>query len=287
MYLTFVPDEEVGGAGMAEFLSSSLYKSFPNGIALALDEGLASETDTLAVFYGERLPWWVHVEAKGHTGHGSRFLEHTAVEQLLDLCNKALAFRKGQRDLLHGVENSDHENCSHAIAAKRVKSTRKLGDVTSLNITTLQAGVRVADTFAYNVVPPTASCSLDIRISPHVQPSEIRTMLDGWCRECSTSEGELKWGFVPGHGNDDNIGHSLTSMDPVINPWYGVFLDAMNEMNVAVEPEVFPAATDSRFLRALGIRALGFSPMRNSEILLHENDEYIKEMQLIKDTQHL
>jgi aminoacylase len=48
-------------------------------------------------------------------------------------------------------------------------------------------------------------------------------------------------------------------------------------MDCAIEPQVFPAATDSRFLRALGIRALGFSPMRNTEILLHEHDEYIPE----------
>jgi aminoacylase len=38
---------------------------------------------------------------------------------------------------------------------------------------------------------------------------------------------------------------------------------------------IFPAATDSRFLRALGIKAIGFSPMRNSPILLHEHDEYL------------
>ena len=56
IYLTFVPDEEVGGAGMAAFLDSSLYKQLPNGIALALDEGLASTTNTFDVFYGERLP---------------------------------------------------------------------------------------------------------------------------------------------------------------------------------------------------------------------------------------
>ena len=45
--------------------------------------------------------------------------------------------------------------------------------------------------------------------------------------------------------------------------------------NIHTKPEIFPAATDSRFLRALGIRAFGFSPMRNSSILLHEHDEYI------------
>jgi aminoacylase len=38
---------------------------------------------------------------------------------------------------------------------------------------------------------------------------------------------------------------------------------------------MFPVAIDSRFLRAFGVWALGFSPMRNTEIMLHENDEYI------------
>ena len=41
--------------------------------------------------------------------------------------------------------------------------------------------------------------------------------------------------------------------------------------------EVFPAATDSRFLRAAGVPAIGFSPMRNTPILLHDHDEYIEE----------
>jgi len=57
----------------------------------------------------------------------------------------------------------------------------------------------------------------------------------------------------------------------------GVFGSALGKMGLDFEPDVFPAATDSRFLRTLGIRALGFSPMRNSQIMLHENDEYLLE----------
>lgn len=264
--LTFVPDEEVGGAGMAAFLESDLYKSLP-GIALALDEGLASTTDIFSVFYGERLPWWVDVTANGPTGHGSRFIEHTAVEQIVELANKALAFRKGQRNLL-GLD--DHSNCAHAVAAKT------LGDVTSLNITTLQAGVRVGSTYAYNCVPPKATASLDIRISPHTQPSEIKTMLDQWCQECSLQENAVTWDYIGGHGNDMQS-HAVTSTDKAVNPWYQVFENAIVAQGMKMEAKVFPAATDSRFLRALGIRALGFSPMRNTEILLHENDECLPE----------
>jgi len=273
--LTFVPDEEIGGAGMAAFLESTVYQSLPNGIALALDEGLASTTNSFDVFYGERLPWWIDVTATGPTGHGSRFIDNTAVEQLVELSKKALAFRQGQRDMLNMTE---HENCTHAVARKN----KTLGDVTSLNITTLQAGVRAGNTFAYNCVPPIAKCSLDIRISPHMQPKEMKGLLDLWCRECSKDPengSQVSWKYIgeAGGGNDLQE-HATTNTDRNMNPWYGAFCDALEtDMGCTIVPQVFPAATDSRFLRALGIRALGFSPMRNTEIMLHENDEYIPE----------
>mmetsp|Transcript_7628 Transcript_7628/g.10862 ORF Transcript_7628/g.10862 Transcript_7628/m.10862 type:complete len:502 (+) Transcript_7628:375-1880(+) len=275
IYLSFVPDEETGGRGMAAFLDSNLYKNTlaKQGIALALDEGMASETSTFNVFYGERLPWFIDVTAKGPTGHGSRFIDHTAVGQLIELSQKALEFRQGQRAAL-GLD--DHSNCSHAIAAKRKKT---LGDVTSLNITSLQAGVKAGDSYAYNCVPPVAKCSLDIRISPNVEPKQISDMLDMWCKECSSdpSQGyEVSWEFPIEGANGTK--HATTSTDTEVNPWYGVFCNAVKQQGGAsLEPQVFPAGTDSRFLRALGIRALGFSPMRNTEIMLHEIDEYVPE----------
>ena len=220
------------------------------------------------------MPWWIDVTATGPTGHGSRFIDNTAVEQLIELANKALAFREGQRSQL-GL--NQHENCAHAVAAKT------MGDVTSLNITTLQAGVRVGNTFAYNCVPPMAKCSLDIRISPHVPPSEIGAMLDTWCQECSKAPekgSKVSWKPVGDYSNA--MEHATTDTDRTVNPWYAAFCDALHNMGCEISPQVFPAATDSRFLRALGIRALGFSPMRNTEILLHEHDEYILESNFVE-----
>jgi aminoacylase len=349
IYLTFVPDEEVGGSGMATFLSSQLYQQTIPGIALALDEGLASTNDCYNVFYGERLPWWIDVTASGPTGHGSRFIESTAVGQIIGFANKALEYRDQQRQLI-GL--SHNHNCSHAIAAAAASSassiaaanttatvddttttltktdeksipTNTLGDVTSLNITMLEAGVRVNNTYAYNCVPPKARCALDIRISPHTSPSDISAMLDRWCIECSSSSSSsstnennknvdrtLQWSYIGGHGNDMQQ-HAVTSVDPNINPWYRVLVNSiegccgdsdnntdttntnnstngLNNNSITttsatrmtsgcVVPQVFPAATDSRFLRALGVRAFGFSPIRKTEIMLHENDEYIPE----------
>jgi aminoacylase len=280
--LTIVPDEECGGAGMACFLASDFYQQeicvASKGIAIALDEGLASEDENYSVFYGERLPWWVQVTATGLTGHGSRFIEPTAMEQIIGIANKALAFRKEQKDLLFG-EGEEHVGCSHAVAAGQRKSKKKMGDVTSLNITTLTAGVESGDgTYALNVVPPKATATFDIRVSPLVDPLTMKAKLDQWCQECSVGKednagGGLSWEFTY-HGNDSYT-HSTTSTGSD-NPWYKHFEEGVGLSEIKIVPDIFPAATDSRFLRALGIRALGFSPMRNSEILLHEYDENIK-----------
>lgn len=38
---------------------------------------------------------------------------------------------------------------------------------------------------------------------------------------------------------------------------------------------MFPGGTDSRYLRSVGIPAIGFSPMINTPVLLHDHDEYL------------
>lgn len=45
--------------------------------------------------------------------------------------------------------------------------------------------------------------------------------------------------------------------------------------NLKLVPIICPAATDSRFVRAVGIPALGFSPLNRLPILAHGHDEYV------------
>ena len=46
---------------------------------------------------------------------------------------------------------------------------------------------------------------------------------------------------------------------------------------VQLVKEVFPASTDSRYIRKMGIPCLGFSPMNHTPILLHDNNEFLNE----------
>jgi len=258
LHLTFVPDEEIGGAeGMGEFLKTKEFENL-RPIALALDEGLANDRDVFTVFYGERTPWWLLIRAEGPTGHGSRFIQDTAVEKLMGVVNKALAFRREQEESL-GYDS--HAGCKHSQA-------KKLGDVTTLNVTMLKGGVSTdgGKTYALNVIPTEMEAGFDVRISPSLATADFKAKLDEWC-----SEEGLSWKFAP--WTRPLHEHFLTETDSAKNPFWGIFEDACHSKGTKVEREIFPAATDSRFLRALPMNALGFSPMKGTPTLLHEHNE--------------
>ena len=45
------------------------------------------------------------------------------------------------------------------------------------------------------------------------------------------------------------------------DPWFQAFARATDKHELKIEPRIFPAGTDSRYIREIGIPAFGFSPM--------------------------
>ena len=275
VHLSFVPDEEVGGAdGMAKFLQTEVFLDLRVGVAL--DEGLANEGDEYTVFYGERTPWWLLVTANGNVGHGSRFVHDTATEKLLRAVSRFLDFRKEQEALIGKPE----AGCAHAVA-------KKLGDVTTVNLTVLRAGQSTGhkegkgDTYAINVIPGDAMAGFDIRIPPEVDAEDMKAKLDDWC-----SEEGVRWEFA--HWYEPLFKNHVTSTDPEQNRWWKVFRgvfdlpEARGGIGRKLEEEIFPAATDSRFIRQLGLPCFGFTPIRNTPVLLHDHDEFLDETMFLE-----
>lgn len=243
IHMIFVPDEEIGGhQGMELFVKRPEFQALKAGFAL--DEGLASPTDAFTVFYSERSPWWVRITSTGNPGHGSRFIEDTAAEKLHKVVSSILAFREKEW--------------------QRLKSNPHLseGAVTSVNLTKIEGGV------AYNVVPATMSASFDFRVAPDVDLKAFEEQLHSWCQEAGkgvTMDCIQKWENPQITSTDDS------------NPWWAAFSRVCKDMNLTVEPKIFPAATDSRYLRAVGVPALGFSPMNQTPVLLHDHNERLHE----------
>ena len=99
-------------------------------------------------------------------GHGSRFIADTAIERLIGVSNKALEYRTAQEQQLGYGWANGAAGCKHCEA-------KKLGDVTSLNLTMLQAGVTPdnGQTFNLNVIPASARAGFDIRIATDTPPA--------------------------------------------------------------------------------------------------------------------
>lgn len=265
IHLTFVPDEETGGLhGMGEFLK---HEDFTNlgPVACALDEGLANTKEGhYTAFYGERAPMWVLVTAKGPTGHGSRFVKDTAVEKLMEVANKALEFRSQQEARL-GYPG-EIAGCKHCDALK-------LGDVTTVNLTMIQGGVSGdgGKTWALNVIPTEFTAGFDIRVSCTMPIADFTMMMDSWC----VREG-LSWEFASWSGSERITDHFYSSTNRDESIWWRTFDDTCTALGMNVTAEIFPAGTDSRFLRQSGIPAFGFSPMSGTEVMLHEHNEYLE-----------
>ena len=249
VHITFVPEEEVGGIeGMKLFVETELFKSL--NVGYVLDEGLASEDDIIPVYYGERSKFWIRVKCPGSPGHGSRFLENTAGAKAWSVISSLLQFRGEQQQRLESGEDG-----------------LTLGDVTTVNLTGMSGGVQV------NVVPDMFTLTFDIRISPTQDIDQFESMLRGWLGEAGEDVSmEFIVPFIP---------QTLTSIDSD-DPWYSALNSAFNKHKLKVKPQIFPIGTDSKYLRPLGIPSIGFSPMPNTPILLHDHNEYINEEVFLK-----
>lgn len=118
---------------------------------------------------------------------------------------------------------------------------------------------------------------LDVRLARDVGEEGLKTLLAEWT---ATSSG---------------LSYEILKSDPLIEdsptsgPWWEAITMALDDLydrivllpklllcrGIPYEKAIFPGATDSRFLRALGLPAYGLSPFRNLPTLLHDHDEYI------------
>uniref|UniRef100_A0A4W4E2P4 N-acyl-aliphatic-L-amino acid amidohydrolase n=1 Tax=Electrophorus electricus TaxID=8005 RepID=A0A4W4E2P4_ELEEL len=210
---------------------------------------LANPTEDFTVFYGERNPWWVTIRCPGSPGHGSRFVENTAAEKLRRVINSFLDFREKEKHRL------DMSECF------------TLGDVTTVNMTMVNGGV------AYNVVPAEMDVSFDLRIPPTVNLQEFEEQIEAWCKEAGE---DVSYNFA------QKFMHQNTTSTEDSDPWWRAFSSTCKAMSMTLKKEIFPAATDSRFIRAVGLPAIGFSPMNLTPILLHDHNEFLNEQVFLR-----
>ncbi|XP_030378033.1 aminoacylase-1-like [Scaptodrosophila lebanonensis] len=240
VFLSFVPDEEIGGAhGMKDYVNTKHFKDL--NIGFALDEGMADEGEIYSVFYAERTLWHLKLNISGAAGHGLMLLPNTAGEKLNYVTQKLMQFRAGERQRL-------------------LAGGKSLGDVTTVNLTVLRGGVQT------NVLPSLIEATFDIRFSLDVDMEAFEQQLRDWCEEAG---GGIEVEFVV-----KNPRFGATAIDDS-NPYWLSFKSALEQFGERLQTLVLPGATDVRYVRNAGIPALGFSPIKHTPRTLHDDNEWL------------
>ncbi|PKA60376.1 aminoacylase [Apostasia shenzhenica] len=263
IHLSFVPDEEIGGKdGAGAFVQSGKFREL--NVGLVLDEGLASPGEEYRVFYGERSPWWMVIKARGAPGHGARLYDGSAMENLVKSLEVIRRFRASQFDLVKAGKKAE-------------------GEVVSVNMVFLNAGTPSSTSrmgFVMNVQPSEAEAGFDIRLPPNLDAEALERRIE---EEWAPSSRNLTFEFVQKVPVLDKFGNPAITRSDSSNPWWTLLEGAVKKANGKLgKPEIFPASTDARYFRELGIPAFGFSPMTNTPILLHDHNEFLSTAEYLK-----
>lgn len=260
LYLAFSPDEEIGGHDGAEkFADSSIFQSMNVGVVL--DEGLASPDPHYRSFYAERSPWWLVIKAFGVPGHGAKLYDNSAMENLFKSIESIRRFRSSQFDLIKAGFKAE-------------------GDVVSVNMVFLKAGTPSPTGFVMNLQPSEAEAGFDIRVPPTADPESLERRI---AEEWAPSSRNMSFTFKQKAHTRDKSGKPILTKTDSSNPWWALLENAVQKAGGKLgKPEVFPAATDSRYFRERGLPAIGFSPMANTPVLLHDHNEFLHKDEYLK-----
>lgn len=255
VHILYVPDEEVGGFdGMEKFVESKEFEEL--NVGFVMDEGQASTNDEFRVFYADRTPWHMVIKAVGTPGHGSKLYDNTAMENLMKSIEVITKFRESKFDIVKA-----------GLAAN--------SEVISVNPVFLKAGTPSPTGFVMNMQPSEAEAGFDIRMPPMTDPQLMKRIIEEqWAPTWRNMTYEItEKGFLR-----DNMGRPLMTLASDSNPWWSVFNEAVTRAGGKLsKPEILASTTDARFMRRLGIPTFGFSPMKNTPILLHDHNEFLKD----------
>lgn len=252
-----VPDEEAGGLRGAKAILDS-YPHLFSDVGFVLNEGGANKTvvDKVTVWgieIDQKVPLWVEVSTRGAGGHASiPPSQPTSIQKLIGIIRdlESLPMAQAPTPIAASASARSDDAGADAVLARD-----------TLVVTTLRAGTTV------NSLAPHASALIDCRLAPGKSSAALLARI----REVVGDRGTV------------NV---LVAGEPApptstATPLFEILKRELPraEKGSQVKPIVSPGTTDSRFFRARGITAYGFSPFKLNFYdygTIHGVDEKIK-----------
>jgi acetylornithine deacetylase/succinyl-diaminopimelate desuccinylase-like protein len=270
-----VADEEAGSEFGTEWLAR-VHSEVLDG-AFVINEGgygatgyLGVERPLFGVSMSEKSPLWLTLRATGRPGHGSSPHEDNVLDRMVRILHRIQNWKqsyvvtKPVAEALKAAHEAGYldlnpSKTSIEMIVQRYRSLRTLLTNT-ISPTGLRTGIK------HNVIPATATATLDCRLVPGYEPtkfiSELRHVIDD-------PKVEIDVTFAA----ESPVSPGGTELHEAIK---AVCSEVMPE--AAVLPRVTAGFTDSRTVRRRGIPAYGFVPMLlapDEQNGMHGNNERI------------
>lgn len=259
----FFADEEAGGVKGSGWLVDNRPELFEGvteaisevgGYSVTVPDAQGQQRRAYLLQTAEKGILWLRLTAHGRAGHGSVPNHENAVVRLAEAIARIDAhvwprqYVASVRQLLDGL--SDLTGVSYA-DNDATALLEHLGGAKGFVEGTLQdtASFTMLDSgYKHNVIPQTASASLDCRFLPGHEEELMGTIA------------ELAGEFV-----EVSVHHRDIALDA---PFEGALVDAMKSSLLAEDPEgvILPyclsGGTDNKALKRLGVNGYGFAPLR-------------------------
>lgn len=272
-------DEENGGVlGLGRLIET--HPELFAEVAVAVTEGgvnrvLGTQHDQhlwWGVEFQQKRPLWLEVTFDGRAGHGAKLDLHSAPKKLARaiaaISDRPRVYRStpAVEAYLGGVEvalgaprGPSLESIRRAIEDGTIERTLRVGQhqlfLDTVQVTRLRAGETV------NVVPATATATLDARLLPDTDEKEFLADLEAIMKSAANSTPKIR------------VLHSTSPIEasPVGGRWWEALARGLGavyagdqrsgrEHRRPLVPLFISGATDARYLRQLGIPTYGVSP---------------------------
>jgi acetylornithine deacetylase/succinyl-diaminopimelate desuccinylase-like protein len=275
-------DEEAGGFLGVGWLVKNRPELF-KGVGYVINEGGGGRVQGARTQFGievtQKVPYWLHLTARGEPGHGSTPRPSSAVTTLVAALERlrqhqfaprivpaVAAYFKGIAPVAPPAWRERYANIATAIRTPGVVAELQRDDPARHTLVRNTCSItRLGGSDKINVVPPEAWAEIDCRLLPDQDPklflAELGRVLG---RDIQV---ETLMGFTP-------------AVSSIKTELYSVMEAVCREHfpDAPVVPSVLGGFTDSHFLRDLGITAYGFIPVVipfEDEGTIHGNDERI------------
>jgi acetylornithine deacetylase/succinyl-diaminopimelate desuccinylase-like protein len=288
-------DEEAGDTGSIWMIAnkSDLFKDAEYLVTEGGDN--LREGDTIkyiGVDVAEKAPFWLQLTATGQPGHGSRPIEDSAPNRLVQAMEKIVSYQTPIK-VLPAVEKFFHDIAPLQPAAMRGKFSNVREAVKDPKFLKFVSGSREYDYMfrntisltmmsgskQTNVIPNVATCNLDVRLLPGEDPKAFLAALEKVVADPTIKIENINGFKAPNSSPiDSDLFRAISAVEKAHHP------------EALITTRLLSGYTESQLYRQLGIICYGWSPIATTNQEnegVHGNNERITVQNVREGTQEM